>query len=376
MNIFIVTLGSRGDVQPYVALGKGLKAAGHTVTVCTSASFEPFITSHGLHYGYMNNELLDLMDSAEGREAMEEAVGILGSLKTMAKLAKEGNRINRQLLKEAWEAAQLANPELIIFHPKAFSGPQLAEKFGVPAIMAVMQPMIVPTVETPPIGIPILKLGGWYNKLGYSLISMGYNAYRGMINTFREESLGIGKLPRSQNALKEVAGQPIPVLHAFSRYVLPRPADWPDYAHVTGYWFLDQSNAWEPSNELLAFLDAGAPPVYVGFGSMAGKNPQRLAEIVIDALQQAGVRGIIATGWGGLETSDLPETIFKLDQAPHDWLFPRMSAVVHHGGAGTTAAGLRAGRPTIICTFIADQPFWGQRVHALGAGSKPIPQKQ
>jgi sterol 3beta-glucosyltransferase len=145
---------------------------------------------------------------------------------------------------------------------------------------------------------------------------------------------------------------------------------------MNGYWFLDQPNDWQPSVELQAFLDAGDPPVYVGFGSMAGRKPQRLAQIVIEALQAANVRGVIATGWGGLDANDLPETIFKIDQAPHDWLFPRMAAVAHHGGAGTTAAGLRAGRPTVICSFIADQPFWGARVYALGVGPKHIPQKQ
>ncbi len=124
------------------------------------------------------------------------------------------------------------------------------------------------------------------------------------------------------------------------------------------------------------FLDAGDPPVYVGFGSMSGRDPQHLTKLVIDALQQAGVRGLIATGWGGLTAADLPETIFKIDSVPHDWLFPRVAAVVHHGGAGTTAAGLRAGRPTVICPFIVDQPFWGRRVHELGAGAAPIPQKQ
>ncbi len=376
MNIFIMTMGSRGDVQPYVALGKGLKAAGHTVTVCTSASFEPFITGQGLRYGYMNNELLDLLDTAEGRAAMEDATGVFGSVKSMVKLAKEGNRINRQLLIDSWESAQAAKPDLIIFHPKAFGAPHIAEKFGVPAMMAVMQPMIVPTAETPPIGIPNWNVGGWYNKLGYSLITMGYSAYRGMVNTFRQESLGIDKLPRSGSVLTEVAGQPVPVLHAFSNYVLPRPQDWPDNAYVTGYWFLDQSDGWKPSPELESFLAAGEPPVYVGFGSMAGRDPKRLTNIVIEALQRAQVRGVIATGWGGLETMSLPDTIFKIDQAPHDWLFPRMAAVVHHGGAGTTAASLRAGRPTIICPFMGDQPFWGQRVKTLGVGSQPIPQKQ
>ncbi|MCA9905857.1 MAG: glycosyltransferase family 1 protein [Anaerolineae bacterium] len=375
MNILIVTLGSRGDVQPYVALGKGLQAAGHTVTVCTAASFETFITEHGLRYGYLNNELLDLMDTAEGRAAMEEAVGVFGSVKTMIKLAKESSRIYRQILKETWAAAQAAEPDLIIYHPKAFGVPHIAEKLGIPAILTASVPMIVPTAAMPPIGIPALKLGGGYNKLGYKLITMGYSSYRGMINTFREETLGLGKLPRSQDVLTEVSGQPVPVLHAYSQHMIPRPHDWPDYAHVNGFWFLDDAENWQPAAELQAFLDAGDPPVYVGFGSMAGRNPDKLARTVIRALQQANVRGIIATGWGGLQAGDLPETIFKIDQAPHDWLFPRVAAVVHHGGAGTTAEGLRAGVPAVTVPFVLDQPFWGARIKALGVGPEPVPRK-
>jgi sterol 3beta-glucosyltransferase len=171
-------------------------------------------------------------------------------------------------------------------------------------------------------------------------------------------------------------GRPLPVLHGHSRFVWPRPDDWPLTAHVTGYWFLDHPEGWQPPSELNAFLEAGEAPVYVGFGSMAGRNPKRMAEIVAGALQKANVRGIIATGWGGLEASNLPDTILKIASIPHDWLFPRVAAVVHHGGAGTTAARLRAGRPTVICPYLVDQPYWGARVHALGAGCKLIPQKK
>jgi sterol 3beta-glucosyltransferase len=176
--------------------------------------------------------------------------------------------------------------------------------------------------------------------------------------------------------LKMADGSDIPVLHGHSEAVLPRPDDWPQTAHVTGYWFLDVDVDWTPPAELAAFLGADPPPVYVGFGSMSGRDPERLARTVVEALQIAGLRGIIATGWGGLEAGDLPETIFAIDEAPHAWLFPRMAAVVHHGGAGTTAAGLRAGKPTIVVPFFADQPFWGSRVHGIGAGPKPIPRRR
>jgi sterol 3beta-glucosyltransferase len=170
--------------------------------------------------------------------------------------------------------------------------------------------------------------------------------------------------------------RPLPVLHCYSQQVITRPDDWPDHAYVTGYWWLDETNNWQPPADLEAFLANETPPVYVGFGSMIAEDPARVTRIVIEALTQSGQRGVIASGWGGIRPADLPPSIYLLKEAPHDWLFPRMSALVHHGGAGTTAAGLRAGKPTVICPFIADQPFWGNRVAVLGAGPKPIPQKK
>jgi sterol 3beta-glucosyltransferase len=146
--------------------------------------------------------------------------------------------------------------------------------------------------------------------------------------------------------------------------------------HVTGYWFLDRKTDWQPPAELVRFLEAGTPPVYVGFGSMSGTKAQERAKIVLEALDQTGQRGLLASGWGGLQAADLPDSVFMLEQVPHDWLFPQVSAVVHHGGAGTTAAGLRAGKPTLIVPFIADQPFWGKVVDEAGLGPQPIPQKK
>ena len=376
MNVLIITIGSRGDVQPFVALGKGLKAAGHRVTLCTCSSFERFISSHGLNYGHMTDELLKLMDSDVGRDAMENTNGIFGSIKTMIRLVRKAKPINKQMLKDSWEAAQAAKPDIVLFHPKALGGVHIAEKLGVPVMMAIPLPMIVPTAESPAIGFPNWNIGGWYNKLTYTFVRMGFRMYNGTVNKFRQDILDLHEFPKSSGVLHMADGRPLPVLHPFSTHVVTRPNDWPDNVYITGYWFLNRLNEWEPSAELKAFLDEGELPVYVGFGSMAGRNPRRISNIVIEALQQANVRGIIATGWGGLALDDLPERIFKVDKVPHDWLFPRMAAVVHHGGAGTTAAGLRAGCPTIICPFFGDQPYWGRRVHALGVGSKPIPQKK
>jgi sterol 3beta-glucosyltransferase len=376
MNIFIVTFGSRGDVQPYAALGKGLQIAGHSVMVCTAEDYEPFIREHGLEYGYMTGELLKLIDTDAGREAMEETVGLLGSLKSMIKLTRQTKPLNRQMVLDSWAAAQEMQPDLVLYHPKALAAVSIAEAFNAPPVMALLQPMMIPTAEFPPPGMPALPLGGAYNKLSYKAVAAGYSTYTGMVNELRQEKMGLKKFPRGTGLYQTADGKPITVLHGFSAHVIPRPGDWPEHVHIPGYWFLDRQEDWQPSAELADFLAAGEAPVYVGFGSMAGKDPARLTKIVVDALQQARVRGILASGWGGLKTADLPGSILQIEGAPHDWLFPQMAAVLHHGGAGTTAAGLRAGRPSVICPFMGDQPFWGSRVHALGVGPQPIPQKK
>ncbi|MDG4770207.1 glycosyltransferase [Solwaraspora sp. WMMD792] len=374
VRVLIVTVGSRGDVQPYLALGTGLQAAGHDVTLATCARFRSFVTDHGLVYGHLGDDILQLLDSAAGRAAMEDTTGLLGSIRTNIRLARQANPINRGLLADVWQAARQADPDVIVYHPKALAGPHVAEKLGVPAVQAVPVPMSVATGDFPMIGMPALPLGRRYNRLTYRLAGAGYRMYDGMVNTFRQETLGLARSSGAALATRLPDGRPIPVLHAISGHVVPRPADWPGHAQLTGYWFLDDATGWQPPAELIDFLDAGDPPVYIGFGSMAGRDPRRLTRAVTAALRLANVRGVVATGWGGLDAADLPDTVLPITQAPHDWLFPRVSAVVHHGGAGTTAAALRAGRPSVICPFILDQFFWGRRVAALGAGSAPVPQ--
>ena len=181
---------------------------------------------------------------------------------------------------------------------------------------------------------------------------------------------------RSAKGETQLRGKPVPILYGYSEAVVPRPADWDETSIVTGYWFLDAPANWQPDPALVKFLQAGPPPVYIGFGSMFMNGGARKTDIVLKALKLAGQRGVLATGWGGLIADNAPEGIFVLDAVPHDWLFPQMAAIVHHGGAGTTGASLRVGKPTVICPFVGDQPFWGRRVAALGVGPAPIPQSR
>jgi UDP:flavonoid glycosyltransferase YjiC (YdhE family) len=171
-------------------------------------------------------------------------------------------------------------------------------------------------------------------------------------------------------------GRPTPIFFAFSPSVVARPHDWGPDIHVTGYWFLEPEVGWQPPALLARFLEEGPPPVYVGFGSIVARDPRGLVEVTLEALAQTGQRGILSPAWAGLEAGDLPDDVYLLDAAPHMWLFPRMAAVVHHGGAGTVGAGLRAGVPNVVVPFTSDQPFWGRRVSALGAGPQPIPERR
>lgn len=376
LKILIISAGSRGDVQPYVALGKGLQTAGHSITVCTCQRFAAFVNAQGLQYAYMSNALLELLDRQIGRDAVEDTIGFWGTLKTLRRLKRDAMPIYREMLQNSWDAAREAEPDLLVFHPKAFAAASIAEKLGIPLVLTVLQPMFVPTREFVLPGLPRLPLGGWYNRLSFRLVDLGYRTWSGLVNEFREQVLNLRQLPKASGLNTDAGGNPLPILHAFSPSVVPRPADWPTSAAVTGYWFLAQSKDWTPPPGLEAFIDSGEAPVYIGFGSMVGRDPQRLTQIVLSALRQTGLRAVMATGWGGLAPIRLPETIFQIEQAPHDWLFPRMRAIVHHGGAGSTAAALLAGKPTLVCPFLLDQPFWGQRIHALGVGPKPLPQKK
>jgi UDP:flavonoid glycosyltransferase YjiC (YdhE family) len=154
------------------------------------------------------------------------------------------------------------------------------------------------------------------------------------------------------------------------------PADWGPANQLTGYWFLDDAEDWAPPAALLDFLQAGPVPVYIGFGSMSSRKPEETADLVIQAVKQTKQRALLFSGWDGLHKQDLPDSMLMIGPTSHDWLFPRVAAVVHHGGAGTTAAGLRAGVPSILVPFFGDQPFWGNRVHSLGVGPAPIPRSK
>lgn len=371
MRILILTLGSRGDVQPYVALGAALRARGHDVTLSAGRGFEALIEARGLSAAPLSDDVRDLIQRPEIQQALRSLSG-----KVRAWRASKG--LFRRQLDEMWDVAREVRPDIILYHhPKGLAAQHIAEALQVIAIPTALIPAYVPTAAFASPGLPVGDLGRFGNRMSHKAIGNLISwLLSGKINDWRRERLGLAaRGPRDLFDGYHPAGRPVPRLHGFSRYLVPRPEEWRERERITGYWFSEPAADWQAPAALARFLDAGPPPIYVGFGSMPAEDPRQLTRSVLDALRMTGARGVLATGWGGLDASVGGDDIHVLEAAPHDWLLPRCAAVVHHGGAGTTHEALRWGRPSIVCPVFGDQPFWGRRAMALGVGPAPLPQK-
>ncbi len=362
--------GSQGDVQPCVRLGKKLRQPGVQVLLAAPQNFAGLAQTEGLPFHPLRGDVQQIMAGETGQQYMESGGG--NPIRSILAMRKMLGSIALQMAEDALEACRAADAliTLAVFAP---FGKTIAEIRGIPLVLIEPTP-VLPTADFPAPGWPVQRnLGGLHNRLsGRAMLGVIWQWYRPFVNEFRAR-FGLRALTGGdfQRILTSA-----PLLGAYSPAVIPRPRDWPATVQITGYWFDDTPTKWQPGGELEAFLGRGQPPVYIGFGSMAGRDPGRFAGIVLEALTRTGQRGVLATGWGGMSLLSVPQDVFVLDAAPHGWLFPRMAAVVHHGGAGTTAEGLRAGRPTVIVPFIVDQLFWGKRIAALGVGPAPIQVRQ
>lgn len=365
VRFLIHAFGTEGDVRPFVALAAGLTAAGHQAAICTATGFAQLLSTHQVELLPMNNAGLDLIQTA-----MQTMRGPADSYRIVRRM----QAAMRQMMLDEWAAARTWRPDVILYHPKCLGALHIAERLDLPAYVSLPLPFFTATAAFPIPFIGRWPLGGAANKASYGFNHATMLMYGSMINTFRTDTLGLRPKARTDTLLTRHDGTPVPALYPFSQHLVPRPADYPDHAHITGPWVLDTESGWTPPVDLTNYLDAGDPPVYVGFGSMGfgGASTQRTSRIV-QALGRQGRRVLLATGWGGLNAEGDNKNVHTVRAVPHGWLFPRTEAVIHHGGSGTTHAGLRAGRPTLICPFIGDQPFWGHRIHDLRTGPSPVP---
>jgi sterol 3beta-glucosyltransferase len=366
-RIAVFALGTRGDVQPMLALAKGLKAAGYEITLVTGENFVAWAQQQGVE-AVGTVDMDEMMSSKNGIAWSESSRNPAQQLAYMGKLM---NEYGPQMTARAHQAVQGADA-IISGFVSDFIGTALAEKYQLPLVSAALQPYRATrsgAASLSPIfprGSSILNL--WMGQFVERLL---FKVYEPTMNQFRTQVLGLPSLDLNSYYKRLHA---TPTVNGFSRFVVPPASDWDEHVYTAGYWFLDESN-WQPPQELVQFLKAGAPPVYVGFGSMTSSDPMNTVRRIADVLANLGLRGVIPADWGTTKfnQTDLPSHLFPVSHVPHRWLFPKMEAVVHHGGAGTTAAGLYAGKPTLIVPHMSDQPYWGRRVAALGAGTHPLP---
>ncbi|MEZ5288652.1 MAG: glycosyltransferase [Vicinamibacterales bacterium] len=367
MRAAVIAIGSRGDIQPMLALATGLRRAGHEVVFASEESYRGAAAAHDLEFYRLSGNSERFFAGPAGirfRESFDRPRAEFRRFWTS--YIAPTVRPHLDEVPGACEGVDVA-----VCQPWLGVAPGMADT-GVPACIAsVFPPPTLPTHEFP------FSLsehaagdqgpeGNWRTwrraalmlRIGHETIQRWRIERLGLpAQTFRESLESIGRLPH-------VLG--------YSPLVVPKPAEWGPQIAVTGYWFADTAAGYTPPDDLARFLDAGEPPVVVGFGSHVGRDPGRLTTTVLDALARAGMRGILITAWGGLAVDELPDHVFVSRGVPYDWLLPRVKALVHHGGSGTTAIALRVGVPQVVTPFGYDQTFWGGRVHRLGVAPPPL----
>ncbi|MBI2331317.1 MAG: glycosyltransferase family 1 protein [Chloroflexi bacterium] len=361
MNITILTFGSRGDVQPFFPLSLGLMSRGHNVILAAPARFKNLVEEHDITFFPLAG------DPEELSRRMNEAG--YNFFKLVKELMIHAVDIGAEMMRQTEEACRDAD---LIIHTfaHAVGAHTLAREKNIPDIHIQTFPMFTPTGDYPNISLP--NLGNRFlNRLTHTA---------SLKITEITSSMGFEQVRRRAGLPKRKIYSPFknipprlrtPILCAWSPSMLPPSNDWDSHIHVTGYYFFSQNKSFSPSHELSEFLKSGEAPICISFGNMVNNGAERNDEIIREALKQTGNRGIILSGWGNVKRESTSDLLY-LESVPHDWLLPKCKMIVHHGGAGTTSAGLCTGIPQVVVPFMADQPFWGSRVHAIGAAPKPI----
>ncbi|MGW1175780.1 glycosyltransferase [Kitasatospora sp. NPDC002543] len=361
MRILIATAGSRGDVAPFTGLGARLQAAGHQVAVATHGTFAESVRAAGLEFRPLPVDPRAELASAQGRRLLRAGSGPASVLQ----LLRLGRRFMPALGDGIADATALGTDLLLTTSTTTALGQVAAEAAGIPSIGLYLQPL-APTREFAPAVTGSRPLGRAGNLLaGHAVQAATDQLFVPAVRRLRRR-LGLSPLGISR------ARRNSPVLHGFSPLVVPRPADWHPRLDVAGYWWPTDRTAWQPPARLLDFLAAGPPPVFVGFGSLVVPDPERLTTTVLAAARAARVRLLLQSGWSELAAED-SDSVLTIGDTPHDWLFPRTAAVVHHAGAGTTAAALRSGTPAVPVPAQLDAPFWSARLARLGVSPGPVP---
>ncbi|TMW59527.1 hypothetical protein Poli38472_004596 [Pythium oligandrum] len=387
MNVCIMIVGTRGDVQPFIGIAKRLQQDGHRVRLATHAVYREFVMEHGVEFYPLGG------DPKELAAYMVKTGGHLIPLKldTLMNDVPRNVQMINEILNSTWPAVSAADPDgngkgipgrpfqanAIISNPVTYGHIHVAERLGVPLHIMFPQPWVPTTVFPHPMAN--MAYDGKIQKRNYVSYKMVdllmWQGTESMVNKFRSEVLGLRKIRKGDGGRDILLDLAIPHAFMWSPALVPKPHDWGHIYDVIGTVQLKGvGSSYHPTPELETFLGNDGGPIFVGFGSMILKDPAKATKMIIEAASQANVRVLIQSSWSDMAGDiKVPSNVFFLGNCPHDWLMPRVSAVVHHGGAGTTAAGLLAGKPTFIVPFFGDQPFWGRAVLVAGVGVEPCP---
>jgi sterol 3beta-glucosyltransferase len=369
MHITMITTGTRGDIQPYIAFGIALKSQGHTIRLCTTISFKEQALACGFEFSPLPGDAHEFFASPEAQKLIGS-----GGIKLTFALISILDKTYAATLDASLQACE--GTDAIIFSGLTLAASHIGEAMGVPTFTTSFVPM-APTAAFPPTVLPWHNLGSMLNRAAHFFFERPlWLRYMDQTNQWRKAVLGLPPIPYG-GAYNHFNRRRLPWLNAYSSTLVPKATDWPSWMHVTGYWHPNRSSEhWQPPTKLQDFLNAGSPPVFIGFGSMIWGDGANRTRLVVEALQISKTRGLLYQGWGGLLETDLPEGMMFVGDLPHDWLFPRVAAVVHHGGAGTSHSALRSGKPSVVIPFFGDQYYWGRRLSFLGAAPDPIPQNR
>jgi sterol 3beta-glucosyltransferase len=371
MHLVIVTSGSRGDVQPYLALAVRAASAGHRVTLATHAQFEPWIVSHGIHFRALHGDPGRML-SAPGANAWLSDGSLAGLWQFVKEFGRDFPALLDGLLRDL--VTVTADADVVLYGAVCMAAAQLHEIRGLPVIGGFLQPL-TPTHAFPAAGLtyrtPETVWDRRRNRLTHVIgEQLLWQPARKQVNRWRQREFSAPPVAL-RGPFASQRSSAYPILYGYSPSVLPPPDDWPPWVTPTGWWYLDEPR-YEPPAALSTFIDAGDAPIIVGFGSMTPQDSAWLTRTVLDACERAGTRVILLQGWGSLGDTALPTWAHVEKDVPHGWLFPRSTAVVHHGGAGTTGAAVRSGVPSMVVPLGFDQQFWGTRLHLLGVSPPPI----
>ncbi|MGH3727061.1 MAG: glycosyltransferase [Mycobacterium sp.] len=363
-TIVIAAYGTRGDVAPLTGLGIRLQESlSAHVVIAAQYPYAPLVHASGLEFRPLPGDTETATRDSEHGQALVDGARMRPSRAALAEMRAGLTGVGEAMAETAHDADVLLAEGPV----GALLGYHVAEALGVPSAGLLLQPAC-PTAHFAPPPLTTRSFGGRGNRLVWRLAESGERIYTPLIDDLRH-NLGLAHSARRSYQVARATHWP--VVHGYSRHVLARPRDWRPHWHQTGYWRPHHDETWRPPQKLAEFIDIGPAPVFIGLGSTATSKGHELSKTITSAVRRAGVRAVVQSGWAGLSCTG--DDIITVDDVPHSWLFPRMAAAVHHCGAGTTAAALRAGIPSIPVPGIMDQPFWADRLAQLGAACSPLP---